>query len=62
MKADDLRPQARCGEVLIIKIFTVMTKENKNLEQAYYKGVIIGFGVGVIFTLVLILVCSVIGV
>lgn len=39
-----------------------MTKENKNLEQAYYKGVIIGFGVGVIFTLVLILVCSVIGV
>lgn len=62
MKADDLRSQARCDEALIIKIFTIMTKENKDLEQAYYKGVIIGFGVGVIFTLVLILVCSVIGV
>ena len=31
MKADDLRPQARCGEALIIKIFTIMTKENKEL-------------------------------
>lgn len=39
-----------------------MTKENKDLEQAYYKGIIIGFGVGVIFTLVLINVSLVIGV
>lgn len=28
-------------------------KENKDLIQAYYKGVIIGFGVGVIFTLLI---------
>lgn len=62
MKADDLQSQARCGEALIIKIFTIMTEENKDLGQAYYKGVIIGFGVGVIFTLVLIGVCSVIGI
>lgn len=31
-------------------------KENKDIIQAYYKGVIIGFGVGVIFTLLILLV------